>query len=202
MFLLILFSDPVLFSRIVVILVISITLHELGHGVAALSQGDDTPKTTGHMTLNPVVHMGVASLIFLVLTGMTWGAMPVNPSRFRIPLWSEVLVAAAGPLTNLGLCVLAILILKLMQATGTTVLSTAFFLLFAQINLVLCLFNLLPIPPLDGFQIFSEFFPSLKPLRYSPYGIFVLVVAFFVINLGQAISTLANLIITHTLNSF
>jgi Zn-dependent protease len=201
MFLLTLFSDPIHFSRIVLILIISITLHELGHGFAALSQGDDTPRTTGHITLNPVVHMGVPSLIFLVLTGITWGAMPVNPSRFRVPIWSDVLVSAAGPLTNLGLGFLAILILKLMYVTDTRVLSETFFLMFAQINVVLCLFNLLPIPPLDGFHICSELIPSLKPMRYSPYGMLILVVVFIVVGLGSILSTLANLIVNQLLIS-
>jgi Zn-dependent protease len=201
MFLLTLFQDPILFSRAVLILVISITLHELGHGFAAISQGDNTPREMGHITLNPVVHMGVPSLLFLVFTGMTWGAMPVSSSRFRVPLWSEVFVSAAGPLTNLGLGFLAILILKLIQATGITFLSEEFFMMFARINLILCFFNFLPLPPLDGFHIFSEFFPSFKPVRYSPYGIFILVVVSVVTGLGGYLALLADLTIRKALIS-
>ena len=63
--------------------IFSITLHELGHGWAAIRQGDDTPRRFGRMTLNPLVHMGVPSLVMFALIGIAWGAMPVEPSRFR-----------------------------------------------------------------------------------------------------------------------
>jgi Zn-dependent protease len=108
MFLQTLFQDPILFFRIVVIIIISIVIHELAHGVAALSQGDDTPSVSGHMTPNPVVHMGYASLIFLCIAGISWGAMPVNPSKFRHPKWSNIWVSAAGPLSNFLLGTLCI----------------------------------------------------------------------------------------------
>lgn len=65
----------------------SIVIHELAHGFAAISQGDRTPISQGHITLNPVVHMGWPSLIFLVIAGIAWGQMPVNPSKFRYPKW-------------------------------------------------------------------------------------------------------------------
>lgn len=99
-------TNPVFFLRVVLIVILSISLHELAHGFVALSQGDDTPKRAGHITLNPVVHMGVPSLVFLCLTGMAWGQMPINPYKFRSQR-SHVLVAAAGPFCNLALAVIA-----------------------------------------------------------------------------------------------
>ncbi len=83
MFIQTLITEPIHFFRIVVIVIFSITFHELAHGWAAMSQGDNTPQQTGHLTLNPVVHMGKESLIFLCLMGIAWGQMPVNPSKFR-----------------------------------------------------------------------------------------------------------------------
>ncbi len=90
-----LIKDPIYFFRIVTILIFSITLHELAHGWAAISQGDDTPQKTGHLTLNPVVHMGWESIIFLCIAGIAWGQMPVNPDKFRSKKIGNILVSAA-----------------------------------------------------------------------------------------------------------
>jgi Zn-dependent protease len=192
MFINTLVSDPVLFVRIVVILIVSITLHELAHGVAAISQGDNTPKLTGHMTLNPVVHMGVPSLIFLCIAGIAWGQMPVNPSKFKTPQLSNIIVSAAGPFSNFGLALISIMILKVMTSTGAGgLLSPEFLILFAHTNLILFLFNLLPIPPLDGFHIASEFFPELKSLANSNISLFALALLFLFPQVGQGLSALA-----------
>jgi Zn-dependent protease len=131
------------------------------------------------MTLNPVVHMGWYSIIFLCIGGICWGAMPVNPSKFRSPKWGNILVSAAGPLLNLALGILFLILIKLSSSLPFgEMLSLQFLVLGARINLILFLFNLLPIPPLDGFHVCSEFFPSLKPLENSPYGLLALMIIF------------------------
>ena len=81
--------------------IFSICLHELAHGWAAIWQGDRTPRETGHMTMNPMVHMGGASLIVFALVGIAWGLMPTDPSRYRWGRRGRIAVAAAGPLMNL-----------------------------------------------------------------------------------------------------
>ena len=174
-----LFDDPVYYFQIVVILIISICLHELGHGIAAISQGDDTPIEKGHMTLNPVVHMGTHSIIFLVLVGMAWGAMPVNPNRFKNPQWSNILVSAAGPLTNFFLGILAISVVRLSSATflGNFV-SQEFLYYVAYLNFALGMFNLLPIPPLDGFHVASELYPAMKSIARSQIGLALFMILF------------------------
>ncbi|MBD1874224.1 site-2 protease family protein [Nodosilinea sp. FACHB-131] len=174
-----LLTDPVYFFRFTVIIILSITLHELGHGFAAIHQGDDTPIRTGHMTPNPVVHMGWLSLIFLCLVGMAWGEMPINPNRFRSRKWGEILVAAAGPGTNFAIAVVCIFVIHLIKASSAmSFLSLEFFWLAAYINIGLGFFNLLPIPPLDGFHIFSELIPDLKPLGQSQIGYALLMILF------------------------
>jgi Zn-dependent protease len=189
-------TEPILFLRIVLILIISISLHELAHGWAALSQGDDTPKTTGHMTLNPIVHMGWESLIFLCISGMCWGQMPVNPSKFRSAKLGNILVSAAGPLLNLSLAALFIILLKLSSSPPMDgILSYQFLYLAASINLSLFIFNLLPIPPLDGFHVFSEIFPALKPLKDSPFGFFALMIIFMTPGFSSGLYALSNLVI-------
>lgn len=180
MFLEYLTSNPIYFFRIVAVLIISITLHELAHGWAALSQGDDTPIITGHMTPNPIVHMGWVSLIFLCIAGIAWGQMPVNPRNFRNPKWGNIWVSAAGPLMNLTLAFVAMLIINIASISGLLdIISRDFFYYLATVNLVLFLFNFLPIPPLDGFHVLSEFSPSLKPLQNSPFGMVAFMILFY-----------------------
>jgi Zn-dependent protease len=187
-----LFNDPLYFFRYVVIIVISIVLHELAHGFAALSQGDDTPETEGHITLDPVVHMGVPSLIMLMFIGMSWGQMPVNPSKFR-HRWSDAFVAAAGPLSNLAIAFIACVIIAVAKTRDLAALSPEFFTMMAFINVFLFLFNLLPVPPLDGFTVISDIFPSLKPIRNTQVGLFMIVVLFAVPAIGQGLAALAML---------
>lgn len=198
MFLETLFRDPVYFFRLVAILIISIVIHELAHGVAALSQGDDTPHTAGHMTINPVVHMGYESLIFLCVAGIAWGAMPVNPRNFRHPRWSDILVSAAGPLSNLvlgSLCIVAIIATRQNSVSSVSmasqVVSQEFLYMAARINMMLFLFNLLPIPPLDGFSVCEKLFPALKLDRFrnSPLALFFMMALFVLPITGMALSS-------------
>jgi Zn-dependent protease len=152
------FTNPVFYVQAVVVTILSICLHELGHGFAALSQGDDTPSRSGHITLNPVVHMGVPSLVLLMVIGIAWGQMPVNPSRFRSRQWGDFLVSIAGPLTNLALTALFVAALT----AKIQFVSPTFLRYGAIINASLFLLNMIPIPPLDGFNVFSKFFPNLQ----------------------------------------
>ena len=193
MFLTTLATDPIFFFRYILIIIISISLHELAHGFAAISQGDDTPEITGHITLNPVVHMGVESIIFLCIAGISWGQMPVNPYKFRNGRFSDILVSAAGPLSNLALGFIFIALLLVFFNSG--LLSNEFLYLAARINLTLFLFNMLPIPPLDGFSIFSNIFPGLRELQGSPIGMFGLIIIFLIPGFSGALIGIADSII-------
>jgi Zn-dependent protease len=185
-------TNPLSYLRIVVILMLSICLHELAHGIVALSQGDDTPTRSGHMTLNPIVHMGWDSIFFLCLCGIAWGAMPVNPNNFRSRQWGDFLVSAAGPCSNL---ILGIICIYALQVAGDfQFLSKDFFYLAALVNLNLFLFNCLPIPPLDGFYMFSKFFPGLKGLGNTNFGSFAMIIIMFS-GIGRMLSVVSGLII-------
>lgn len=139
----------------------SIVLHELGHGVAAIWQGDDTPRALGRMTVNPVVHMGWFSIVAFLLIGIAWGLMPVNPSRFRWgPRRGGAFVAAAGPAVNLVLCAGCVIASAAWEVfgSGSEPLATnvkVFLFTGAWLNLWLMMFNLLPVPPLDGASVIS-----------------------------------------------
>ncbi|MCU0565776.1 MAG: site-2 protease family protein [Oculatellaceae cyanobacterium Prado106] len=194
MFLSALFANPVFFLRVVFIIIFSITIHELAHGVAAMSQGDDTPQKSGHITFNPVVHMGWHAIVFLCVAGIAWGQMPVNPENFRRSRWGQIVVAIAGPAANLGLAILALLLMQAQIHQGSPV-SLEFLFLVARINFVLFLLNLIPIPPLDGFQVFSEAFPGLKPAQDSPFALFALMLLFLMPGFSEWLSTIADIVI-------
>ncbi len=132
----------------------SITLHELAHGWAALWEGDDTPQTTGHMTANPIVHMGVPSIIAFLVIGIAWGMMPVNPYRFRHGKWGRILVSFAGPALNLILAFAALTISGLLPNAHPNVHS--FLFTGGFLNILLFLLNMLPVPPLDGSNILAN----------------------------------------------
>ena len=140
--------------------IFSITLHELAHGWAAIWQGDDTPIRTGHMTASPLVHMGPQSLLMFAIVGIAWGAMPVDPSKFRWKRKGWMVVAAAGPALNLALAGAAIVLMTVWIRFGPQHEDyyrhvAVFFFVGAGLNITLAIFNLLPIPPLDGALIVS-----------------------------------------------
>ncbi|BAY81158.1 peptidase M50 [Calothrix parasitica NIES-267] len=193
MFIDILFANPVFFFRYIAIILISVTLHELAHGFAAIGQGDNTPQKAGHITLNPVVHMGWQSIIFLCIAGMSWGQMPVNPDKFRNGRISDIIVSAAGPLTNLALGIIFALLLVTFYNSGLV--SKDFLYLAARVNFTLFLLNMLPIPPLDGFHIYSSIFPSLKKLQDSPIGLFGLVIIFLIPGFSETLFFISDSII-------
>jgi len=143
----------------------AITLHELAHGWAALWQGDETPRELGHMTPNPLVHMGPWSLLMLLLFGFAWGLMPTDPSRYRWGRRGRIVVAGAGPAMNLALAFLCLTALGVYLAkglgdgSGELDQSQRNLIVFLRtggwLNLVLAAFNLLPIFPLDGSSILA-----------------------------------------------
>lgn len=151
----------------------SIVLHELAHGWAALWQGDETPRLTGHMTWNPLVHMGGMSLVVFALVGIAWGQMPVNPSRFR-SRHGDALVSLAGPAMNVALAVVCIVLAAVWGGYFQWVSNPLWvnFLIFfttgAFLNVTLAAFNLLPVPPLDGSRIIASVSPSYRRLLDHP----------------------------------
>lgn len=142
--------------------VISITLHELAHGYVAIRHGDHTPIHMGRMTGNPFVHMGGFSIFVLLMFGIAWGQMPVDSTRLR-GKYAEAKVAVAGPATNLLLATIALTGLGLWFRFGTIGGSEVegnaiqFMTIFGSANLMLMIFNLFPVPPLDGSHILANF---------------------------------------------
>lgn len=179
-------AGPIYLGSWIFWVIFSIVLHELGHGYAAIRQGDDTPIYTGHMTWNPLVHMGAMSLFAFALLGIAWGQMPVNPSRFR-SRYGDAFVAVAGPFVNLLLAIVCVICAAfwpyshgifadhVFKNIGT------FFEVGAMLNIALMVFNLVPIPPLDGSKIVGDFFPTYNRLWEGERGAVIGLIAFLVL---------------------
>jgi Zn-dependent protease len=166
----------------------SVVLHELSHGYAAVALGDPTPRIQGRLTLNPLKHLdpfgSVLVPIITSLFGFTFGwAKPVqwNPYNLKNPRSGEVLIAVAGPCCNLFIAVIFSLFIRFAPLSASFVEISSYVVL---INIVLALFNLVPLPPLDGSHIlFSLLPPSMSNVRMiiERYSIFFLLIALFVI---------------------
>ena len=167
---------------------VAIVLHELAHGWTAIKLGDTTPRDAGHMTWNPLVHMGPFSLIVFAVIGIAWGAMPVDPSRIR-GRFGEVMVLLAGPGMNAALAVGSILSFvawgKLAPAAGIEdPLYTNFLWFFAfgmMLNVALALFNMLPILPLDGGRIAASLWPAYHRFATGENGQWVMLGGFLLV---------------------
>jgi Zn-dependent protease len=190
-------ENPLSYFRLIVITIASICLHELAHGIVAIGQGDNTPIKTGHMKLDPIVLMGAESIVMLCLFGIAWGAMPVNPNKFRSRKWGDLIVSAAGPVSNAILGLISVGLLK--ASEYHQFLSEDFFFLAASVNFNLFLFNCLPIPPLDGFHIFSKFFPGLRKYKNTNFGLVALMLLMF-FGIGSMLSVASASIVASTLS--
>jgi Zn-dependent protease len=160
----------------VVALLVAITVHEFAHAWVANYLGDPTPKKAGRVTLNPVAHLDPLGTIMLFLVRFGWGKpVPINPNNFKNPRLGSSLTAVAGPTSNFLLANLLALIYKISEVPATSALGT-FILLTIYLNLILMVFNLLPIPPLDGSKFFALFFPAMENKKFEMYGPFILIV--------------------------
>ena len=174
----------------IAVLVMSVVIHEVSHGYAAEILGDPTARLQGRLTLNPLKHLDpVGSIIVPLLTslsGFTFGwakPVPYNPYNLRNQKWGELAVAAAGPLANIFLALVFGLLIRFAGAT----LSAAFVNIAAVIvviNLVLAIFNLIPVPPLDGSKILWAFLPErFRKIRESMerYSFLLVIIVVFAI---------------------
>ncbi len=145
-------------------IIIGLSLHEFGHAVVAYKLGDNTPKLQGRVTINPMAHIDWMGLAALFFCGFGWGQpVQINPYNFKHRRRDELFVSLAGVVMNLLVAVLFIIIAKVfVTATGgalNTTLAEGFWWIIyyaIQINFVLMIFNLIPCPPLDGFNIIAQ----------------------------------------------
>jgi Zn-dependent protease len=192
--------------------ILAVTLHEVAHGYVAWIRGDDTAKRMGRITLNPIAHVHwfgtiVLPIMFYMASGFLFAfakPVPVNFGNLKNPKQDMVLVAAAGPVTNLILAVISALILKIIIwadpnsfsiafthisnhetafTTGTFIVPVIYMLHFSVLlNIVLAVINLIPVPPADGGRIMTGLLPDQQAIAYAkvePYGFFILIFVLF-----------------------
>ena len=183
------------FLIVSLVVVFSICLHEFFHAWTALQFGDTTAADHGHLTLNPLRQMGPMSIIMFLLLGFAWGAVPVNPAVLRAKnRHAPAIVSLAGPATNFGLFLIGFFFFGFLQtripslieneAAGETILEL--FLLLGVYNGFLCIFNLLPIPGLDGWGALTEYVPRLKNLNSEfAKGVTIFLIFLLLVSVGH-----------------
>jgi Zn-dependent protease len=151
--------EPQIIVLLIPALVFSLSFHEFAHAWMAYRLGDSTAARMGRLTLNPISHLDPVGSIALLLMGFGWAKpVPVDARYLQNPKEDMVKVAAAGPISNIILAIIAALALRILFSTGLITNSIkTFFIIFMQINITLAVFNLLPVSPLDGSQILSPF---------------------------------------------
>ncbi len=166
------------------LLIFSLVAHEYAHGAAALRQGDDTAYSLGRLTLNPLPHIDpwmsvvLPALLWFTSSGrFTFGGakpVPVNPRKYRNFRRGDIIVSAAGVVTNFAIALLCALLFVALgfaasampSLVGVADTAQRMMVLGIQINLVLCFFNLIPVPPLDGSHLFYYLLPPALGARY------------------------------------
>ncbi|HYK73024.1 MAG TPA: site-2 protease family protein [Pseudoneobacillus sp.] len=163
---------------VAITLMIAFTVHEFAHAYVAYKFGDETAKRQGRLTLNPIQHLDPIGTLLILIAGFGWARpVPVNRFFFKNPRLAGILVSVAGPISNLLLASLGFLIWYALLATGSAeqlpTYVPDFFNVFIDLNLVLFVFNLIPLPPLDGYRIIEDLVPNhirAKMTQYEVYG--------------------------------
>ncbi|MFA5031260.1 MAG: site-2 protease family protein [Patescibacteria group bacterium] len=169
-----LFSQPILFFIGIVAIVYAITIHEFSHALAGKLEGDRTAESLGRLTLNPLSHLDPWGFLLMLFIGFGWGRpVPFNPTFIKHRRWGPALISLAGPISNLLSAVFFGLILKVISITGVLP-STNYLVIFLEwlilLNTILAVFNLIPIPPLDGSKLLFSALPrTSKALRFQIY---------------------------------
>jgi len=154
-----------------------ITIHELAHGFVAYKLGDNTAKMMGRLTFNPIKHIDIIGLLMILIIGFGWAKpVPVDMRNFKNPKFGMAITSFAGPLSNIILALIVLFVYRLLpfpvHSLGMTIVSRT-----VVLSTALAVFNMLPIPPLDGSKILFSVLSDrlyLKLMRYERYGMIVL----------------------------
>lgn len=190
---------------------LAVVCHEVSHGLVAWRFGDPTARMMGRLTLNPIKHIDIIGTLMIFIIGIGWAKpVPVVFSNLRNPKKDMIWVAAAGPVTNITLAIVSALLLRGVVAAGSPVLSGSSLALFMEpvtmmlafsvyINLLLAIFNMIPVPPLDGGRVLAGLLPRQQSealARIEPYGMIIIIALVFFTNVfSYVISPILNIAI-------
>ena len=181
---------------VLIAMVFSLSVHEAAHAWMAKVRGDDTAESMGRLTLNPVPHIDPIGTVIMpaIASALSPGALfgwakpvPVDLRNVKNPRWDNVLISAAGPVSNLILCAICLVLLAIHEVYLASIITESNFFfplikllqVMAGINAILAFFNLIPLPPLDGAAVLSGFLPERMAEAYDnivrPYGMFILI---------------------------
>lgn len=176
--------------------VVALTFHECSHALAAYKLGDPTARNMGRLTLNPLKHLDLMGTLLLLLVGFGWAKpVPVNPRNYRNPKRDDIIVSLAGITSNLLLAFLAtpIYMLTIKHGSNIALVVSWFICAFIQTNIVLALFNLIPISPLDGSHVLEDLLLPVcgpKPFLWlRQYGRYLLIVVLIALNYTGVLGT-------------
>jgi len=166
--------------ELIIIIVMSLTVHEFAHSLVAIALGDETPRRQGRLTLNPLAHIDIVGFIMLLIAGFGWAKpVQINPLNLKKPRRDEILISLAGPTANLLFAMLAVFIIWLVLVTHALISRNSisafgnFMFALVEINISLAIFNTLPIPPLDGSHLITPLLGKVNAtaaINYFRYG--------------------------------
>ncbi len=188
-------TNNTLFEYLVraIVLLTAIPIHESAHALAASKLGDNTAKYQGRISLNPAVHFDLFGSICMIFAGIGWAKpVPINPYNFKGNRKVGMAIsAAAGPLSNLAIALVSMILFKIFWFTGgydpSNALTNTLAIIFnsmTYINIVLAIFNLIPIPPFDGSRIFNLFLPESFYFKVMQYERYIFMILFIVLITG------------------
>ncbi len=198
-----LFTNPFLFIVWLISLTVAITIHEFSHALVADKLGDPTPRLQGRLTLNPLAHLDPIGTLMLLLVRFGWGKpVQFDPFNLKNPRRDAALISIAGPISNLSLALLLSLLLRL-SIIPSLIASILIPIIF--LNVVLAVFNLIPIHPLDGFKIVGGLLPEDQAREWytlERYGFLFLLLLILPFGSGSLIGNVLQPVVTFILSLF